>query len=52
MTVRLDNSYSSWHRGAPAHGRPFVASIALRYPEQDVVYRPGFWQVGPATNLP
>ena len=44
MTTRLENSYTTWHRG-PAAGKPFTADVLIKYPELTITYAPGFWQV-------
>lgn len=40
-TTKLTNQYTSWQRGSsPA----FELKLLIRYPEQTIHYRPGFWQ--------
>ena len=42
VSVRLENSYSVWRRGAGVEN--FVLELNLNYPPQTVEYTPGFWQ--------
>lgn len=43
VTVHLQNDYQIWHRGASKMD-VFTARFRIKYPEQAIRYRPGFWQ--------
>ncbi len=45
VTTRLSNTYLTWTNGASSSPDVFTAEITIRYPEQSIVYKPGFWQV-------
>ena len=43
LTIKLADEYSVWTTGSGSED--FTVSATLRYPEQSLSYRPGFWQV-------
>ena len=43
LTIKLADEYSLWTTGPGSDH--FTVSATLRYPEQSLSYRPGFWQV-------
>ena len=43
VSIRLDNAYQVWSRGAGA--QKFVVEVDINYPVESVEYRPGLWQV-------
>ncbi len=43
MTTRLENAYMSWVP-SPSPSPSFSAEVVVRYPEQNITYKPGFWQ--------
>ena len=43
LTIKLAEEYSVWTTGSDSDH--FTVSATLRYPEQSLSYRPGFWQV-------
>nr|CAD7401732.1 unnamed protein product [Timema poppensis] len=44
VTTRLSNVYPLWTAGR-APDMPFIVSALVHYPEETIMYRPGFWQV-------
>lgn len=44
VTTKLTDSYSMWKTGR-GQGQPFVISVTIRYPEQLILFKPGFWNV-------
>uniref|UniRef100_A0A8C4X199 Transmembrane protein 231 n=1 Tax=Eptatretus burgeri TaxID=7764 RepID=A0A8C4X199_EPTBU len=44
VTTRLDNSVKVWRVGSEA-SNSFRIAVLLRYPEQTIVYQPGFWEM-------
>nr|CAD7437700.1 unnamed protein product [Timema bartmani] len=44
VTTRLSNVYPLWTAGR-ASDMPFIVSAVVHYPEETILYRPGFWQV-------
>ncbi len=44
LTTRLENEYVTWNRGSLAE-TPFVLKASISYPEQEIAYKPGFWQM-------
>nr|CAD7585842.1 unnamed protein product [Timema genevievae] len=44
VTTRLSNVYPLWTAGR-APDMPFIVSAVVHYPEETILYRPGFWQV-------
>ena len=43
MTTRLTNEYITWRRAA-SKSNVFEINLNIKYPEQKLFYRPGFWQ--------
>jgi len=44
VTTKLENEYSVWTSGRAA-GSPFKLNVHVRYPEEKMLYQPGFWQL-------
>lgn len=43
VTVALGTQYPVWQDGR-AGGQPFICKVTVRYEQQTLWYRPGFWQ--------
>ncbi|XP_035680504.1 transmembrane protein 231-like [Branchiostoma floridae] len=44
VSTNFQTYYPVWRTGR-ATGQPFVISATVRYPEETILYKPGFWQL-------
>eukprot|EP00093_Oithona_nana_P004002 04002.XXX_92781_91733_1 [CDS] Oithona nana genome sequencing. len=45
VSLRLNNEYIMWERGATSLGNPFKIQVHFNYPVQRITYYTGFWQM-------
>ena len=44
VSTILKNMYTLWTTGRPTD-EPFIVSAIIHYPEETILYKPGFWQI-------
>ncbi|KAL1124054.1 hypothetical protein AAG570_001824, partial [Ranatra chinensis] len=44
VTTHFQNVYTTWTRGR-AQGQPFILRAVIQYPEEIILYAPGFWHI-------